>query len=130
MGKTSRDKGKSGERELAAKLRGHGYDCRRGVQYCGTDGSADVIGLPGVHCEVKRVERLNFYDAMAQAKHDARDGELPAVFSRRNHAAWLVTMELDTWIELYREWEADPDWRSCKTTCEHSSVNPEPLLNS
>jgi len=40
---------------------------------------------------------------IAQAKHDARPDELPAVFSRRNHSEWLVTMELDAWIELYKE---------------------------
>ena len=106
MGKTSRDKGKAGERELAACLREHGYDCRRGQQYAGASGDADVIGLPCVHIECKRVERLNLYDAMTQSIHDTRACELPAVFSRRNHADWLVTMRLDDWIELFREWDA------------------------
>ena len=97
----SKAKGSAGERELARKLREHGYDCRRGQQYSGANGDADVIGLPGIHIECKRVERLNLYDAMAQAKHDARDGELPAVFHRRNNCKWLVTMELDDWMSLY-----------------------------
>ena len=105
MGKTGRDKGKRGERELSAKLRNCGYDCRRGQQYSGVSGDADVIGLPGVHIECKRVERLNLYDAMAQAIHDTRPEELPAVFSRRNHSDWLVTMRLDDWIELYKNFE-------------------------
>ena len=30
MGKSQREKGKRGERELAGRLRDHGYDCRRG----------------------------------------------------------------------------------------------------
>jgi len=102
----SRAKGARGERELAGILREHGYDCRRGQQYSGASGDADVIGLPGIHIEVKRVERLNLYDAMAQAKSDARIDSLPAVFHRKNHCAWLVTMELDDWMEIYREWEA------------------------
>lgn len=106
MGKTSRDKGKVGERELASRLRGHGYDCRRGQQFSGANGDADVVGLPGIHCECKRTERLNLYDAMSQAIHDARPNTLPAVFSRKNHCEWLVTMRLDDWIELFREWEA------------------------
>ena len=70
----SRQKGASGERELAKKLRKYGYECRRGQQFNGADGSADVIGLPGIHIECKRVERLNLEDAMAQSRRDAREG--------------------------------------------------------
>lgn len=99
-------KGKEGEKELARKLRDYGYDVRRGQQYCGLKGDADVIGLPGMHIECKRVERLMVYDAVDQAKRDARDGEKPVVMYRRNNAKWLAIMELDDWMELYREWEA------------------------
>lgn len=67
----SREKGKRGERELAGELRRHGYDARRGQQYCGANGDADVVGLPGLHIECKRVERLDLYAAMSQAEHDA-----------------------------------------------------------
>lgn len=100
----SRTKGAVGERELAKKLREYGYDCRRGQQYCGANGDADVIGLPGIHIECKRVERLNIDDAMLQAIRDRREGEYPAVFHRKNNHEWLVTMRLDNWIEMYREW--------------------------
>ena len=106
MGKLSRDKGKRGERELASILREYGYDCRRGQQYCGTSGDADVIGLPGIHIECKRVERLNVLEAVMQAVRDARKGLLPAVFHRKDRSEWLVTMRLEDWIILYREWEA------------------------
>ena len=97
----SRAKGAAGERNLAKALREYGYDCRRGCQYSGVNGDADVVGLPSIHIECKRVERLNLYDAMAQSKHDARDGELPAVFHRRNNCKWLVTMELADWMQIY-----------------------------
>lgn len=101
----SRRKGAEGERELAKKLKEYGYDCRRGQQYSGIEGE-DVIGLPGIHIECKRVEKLNIYDAIDQAKRDNLpfDTKLPAVFHRKNHCEWLVTMTLDDWNELYREW--------------------------
>ena len=100
----SRAKGARGERELARILRGYGYDCRRGQQYCGANGDADVIGLEGIHIECKRVERLNIDDAMLQAIRDRREGEFPAVFHRKNNGKWMVTMLLDDWQEIYKEW--------------------------
>ena len=100
----SRQKGARGERELANVLKGHGFDTRRGQQYSGASGDADVVGLDGVHIECKRVEKLNLYDAMAQSKRDARAGEKPVVMHRKNDAEWLVTMTLDDWIELFSEW--------------------------
>lgn len=102
----SRQKGARFERTLAKKLREYGYDCRRGQQYCGANGDADVVGLPGIHIEAKAVERLNIYDAMSQAKADARQGEYPAVFHKKNNHNILVTMELEDFIEIYREWES------------------------
>ena len=104
MAVNSRNKGAAGERELAKILREYGYDCRRGQQYSGANGDADVVGLNGIHIECKRVQKLNIYDAINQAKLDTK-GDIPAVFHRKNNCGWLVTMELDKWIELYREWE-------------------------
>lgn len=113
MGKSQRNKGKRGERELANYLRDYGYDCRRGQQYSGSNGDADVVGLSGIHIECKRVERLNLYDAIQQAINDTQAEQIPAgkeiypsVFHRRNCGSWLVTMRLEDWINLYREWDA------------------------
>ena len=102
----SRAKGAGGERELAKKLREYGYDCRRGQQFSGANGDADVVGLPGIHIECKRVERLNLEDAMAQSRRDAREGEIPVVMHRKTRSPWMVTMTLEDWMEIYREWEA------------------------
>jgi len=101
----SRDKGKRGELELAGLLRSYGYDARRGVQYSGINGDADVVGLPGIHIECKRVEKLNIENAMGQSIHDARYGEKPTVMHRKNGEQWLVTMPLIDWMELFRAWE-------------------------
>lgn len=99
----SREKGKRGERELASQLREYGYEARRGQQFCGINGDADVLGLPGIHIECKRVERLNIEDAVAQAKRDAKPEEMPAVMHRKNNCKWLVTMELGDWMRIYTE---------------------------
>lgn len=100
MGKASRDKGKRGERECAALLKAHGFDARRGQQFNGSDGSADVVGLPGFHIEVKRTEALRIYEAMKQAEDDARDGEIPLVLHRRNREGWLAILKADDFLEM------------------------------
>lgn len=110
----SRAKGARFERLLASKFREYGYEnARRTVQYCGKSGeSADIVNLPGIHVEAKAVERMALYDWIAQAKRDAEAGggkSLPAVFHKKNHAEILVTMTLEDWFCLYREWEAGFD---------------------
>ncbi|MDU4480274.1 hypothetical protein [Clostridium sp.] len=99
----SKQKGARGERELSSKLKEYGYSTRRGQQYCGANGDADVVGLPGIHIECKRVEKLKIYDAISQAKADAKENELPTVFHRKNNSEWLVTMTLDDWMKIYKQ---------------------------
>lgn len=111
MAVNSKAKGARFERKLASIFRDYGYtDSRRTAQYCGNTGDAsDVVGLPGLHIEAKHQERMSLYDWMAQAKNDAAaSGKdvLPAVFHKKNNAPILVTMELDDFMNLYREWEA------------------------
>lgn len=102
----SRRKGAEGERELAKVLQEYGYtEAKRGQQFCGINGNADVIdALPHIHIECKRVERLNLYEAMKQAKRDSKD-KFPAVFHRKNRSNWLVTMELPDFMKIYQEYE-------------------------
>ena len=104
MGKMSQRKGAVGERELANILRDqYGYDVKRGSVFLG---QSDMIGLPGIHPEVKRVERLNIYAAMEQAKAEAkkRNDGIPTVFHRKNRTKWLVIMELEDWMDFYGAW--------------------------
>ena len=101
-GRKSQRKGRGAELELARLLQEHGFSVQPGaaVSYGATP---DLVGLPGIHIECKRNERLNIHAAMAQAERDAdhfRDG-LPVVFHRRNRSNWMVTMRLDDWISLY-----------------------------
>jgi predicted urease superfamily metal-dependent hydrolase len=95
----SRNKGAAYERELAKEFRFYGYETRRGQQYCGANGDADVIGLPHIHIEAKRVEKLNLTNAMSQSKAEAKDGEFPVVIHRQSvggHTMKNLYEELDT----------------------------------
>ena len=103
MSKSQQHKGRAGELELARILQGYGYDVQPGqaVSYGATP---DLVGLPGIHIECKRVERLNVPEAMAQAVRDAarlQDGA-PTVFHRRNRSGWLVTQRLEDWMEMHK----------------------------
>ena len=102
IGKRSRRRGADGERELSHRLSTYGFDCRRGQQYHGGGDSPDVVGLPGVHIECKRVERLNIEAAMVQSRRDAEGtDDIPVVMHRRNREDWKVTMDLDEFMNLY-----------------------------
>ncbi len=106
MGRKQQRKGAEGERELVDVLRRNGYQVERGgSQTYGT--IPDVVGLPGIHIECKRQERLDLLGAIEQAETDAArfmDGR-PAVFHRRNRSPWLVTMPLNEWLALYKQAE-------------------------
>ncbi len=130
----SRDKGARGERALANYLKARGYKARRGQQYSGANGDADVVGLPGIHIECKWVEAVTpkLMDTyMQQSMEDANYGEIPLVVHKRNRHPWMVTMQahdmcamlaedikvrwapqkvtltLDDFIEVYQTWQTD-----------------------
>lgn len=97
----SRAKGKRGELHVAHFLKDYGYDARRGQQYAGINGDADVVGLPGIHIEVKFVEKLDLLGAYLQSKRDAREGEIPTVWHKRANKPLLVTMAAEDFMKIY-----------------------------
>lgn len=104
-GRAARNKGADAERELANLIRDTwGYPVHRGKVFYG---ESDLVGLNGIHPEVKRVERLNIHSAMDQAieEADKREDGLPTVFFRRDRGEWLVCMRLTDWIDLYGAWK-------------------------
>ena len=108
MSKSSQQKGRRGEIELCNVLRECGISAEPG-QAVGFGCTPDVVGISGIHAEVKRVEKLNILTAMQQAIRDSEkfgDG-MPAVFHRRNRAPWMVSMLLNDWIELYKIWKGE-----------------------
>lgn len=101
----SRQKGKRSELMLAHILQEYGFDARRSQQYAGINNDADVVGVPNLHIECKNVQRLNVRNAMAQSERDARDGEVPVVMHKMDRKPWLVTLNLDDFMQMYMAWE-------------------------
>lgn len=103
----SKSKGKRGELDLVHSLRHAGFlEARRTAQYCGKAGTSDVTGLNGIHVEVKNVERLNIWEALLQSKRDSEadgNGDIAAVFFKRNRSGWYVAVPLSDFIRLYAQ---------------------------
>ena len=100
MGKMSRNKGKRGELEVAALMREHGFEAKRGQQHRGGSDSPDVVhDIPGLHVEVKFRERVSLYNTLAQAKEEAM-GLMPVVFHRQVRKSWLVTIGADDFLRI------------------------------
>lgn len=105
IGKSSKARGKRAELDLVHKLQEFGFEARRTAQYCGKAGTSDVVGLPGVHCECKAVQRLNIWEALLQSERDSAadgNGDIPAVFFKRNRSGWYVAMPLADFVSLYK----------------------------
>lgn len=101
----SKRKGNQAERELLHILQAHGIEARRNDQrYTGGIDNPDIsakIGPVAVHVEVKRQERLSLPAAIRQAKRDSNGHALPVVAHRSNRQPWLVTVELETLLDLF-----------------------------
>ena len=118
MGNPQKTKGDNYERELAAWLNENVYDgrtqCGRaplsGGGFVGLSGGADLIGTPGLFVEAKRVEKLNFMEALRQAEGNiikTHSPEAAIVINRRNRMTTgesLILMRLDRFSEFYKSW--------------------------
>lgn len=101
-GRTSQRRGRRAELELARLLRAAGLPAEPGPPV--SFGNApDVVGVAGIHCEVKNVQHLDLPAALTQASEDSEyfGGGLPACFHRHRGGRWLVSMELGAWLALY-----------------------------
>lgn len=111
IGRSSKRKGKIGELEVANLLKAAGYNAQRSAQCKGNTGQApDVEGLPGIHIEVKRVERLNLRKAYEQAVHDSKangNHDIPAIFHRGSYQPWMVSLSLSDFLTLIKKGETN-----------------------
>ena len=105
----SREKGARGEREFAHFLTNAGFPAERGQQHKGGKDSPDVIceSLPGIHWEVKRVQRLHLLGAVEQAIKDA-GLKVPVVAHRVNDGEWFATLPLSDFLNFLK-WRQDHD---------------------
>jgi len=105
----SRDKGARGERMWRDQLRESGFEAIRGCQNAGRDSGGgeapDIIcpSLPGIHHEVKFVEKLNVQNAMDQAIRDAKPNQIPVVAHKKKNCDWLVTVKAEDWLKVIKE---------------------------
>ena len=97
----SKRKGNNGELEVAHKFQDKGFDARRGQQFSGLQGDADVVGVPYLHIEVKRTNRLQLDKAMEQSVRDAREGEIPTVISRKDNQEGRITLTLEDFMPIF-----------------------------
>ncbi len=109
MGKASREKGKRGEREVAAIIRDLlGFDASRRVRQ--HEGDSDILGVPGWVIEVKRRRqaargdiRQWWHQAEAQARK-AGEGLLPVLFYRLDRHDWRVLWPLEAALGAKHQW--------------------------
>ena len=109
-GRRSRNKGKRGEREAAGLIaEALGVVAQRGYhQARGGQEAPDVVveGAP-LWVEVKRQKRPNIPAAIAQAVAERGSRPVWAVaLTKADRGEWLVTMTIEDWLDLLREWKA------------------------
>lgn len=111
-GSRHKTKGDKYERELAAYINNAtGLSCFRaplsGGGRVGASGGSDIIGTPDVFVEAKRVERLNFHDALRQAERnieETKSPDMPLVINRKNQMKTgdsLCLLRLDDFLKFY-----------------------------
>lgn len=102
LGRKPRAKGNRGELEVREALRVRGYhSAKRNLQSGGQGGGDLIEAIPGYSIEVKRVENLNVWKALAQAEAAAAATETPVVVFRRNNGSWWAVLDRDARLELF-----------------------------
>ena len=114
----SRNKGRSGEQEIARTLRDElGLEVTRNWQQQAAQGGVDIIGVPGWAIEVKRAKQWSNEWWTQTAAQAARTGDDPVLLYRLDYKTWRarccacavglhhfqIEMDLMDWITQVRE---------------------------
>ncbi len=101
-GRRSRNKGATGERELAALLTDAlGFVVQRKLGQARDGG--DDIQVGQYRIEVKRREALRLDEWCKQVEQAAQPGDVPVVAYRRNGQPWRVVVPLEWFMKQVRE---------------------------
>ena len=112
QGRSAKQKGDKYERELAAYINEHtGLSSFRaplsGGGHVNMVGGADLLGTPDLFVEAKRVERLNFHNALRQAETNiekTRSDSSALVVNRKSRMPTgdsLCLLRLDNFLKYY-----------------------------
>ena len=114
MSNPQKQKGDKYERELATYINSStGLNSSRAPLSGGgaigiLSGGSDLLGVPNLFIEAKRVERLNFHEAMRQAERNRENrqtDDVPVVINRKNRMATgesLCLLRLDDLLTFYK----------------------------
>lgn len=99
IGRKPKARGNRAELEIVNILKARGFPAYRNFASGGYGGS-DVIGLPGYAVEVKMVEKLNIWKALAQCEAAASPTETPLVCFKRARSRFYGALPLDDLLPL------------------------------
>lgn len=100
MSAKSRRKGVSGEQEVCRIFRAHGFEVHRSPNSGGLHVPGDVLGIPRLHIEVKRQEKLRLVAACHQAETERLGDAEPVVIFRSSREPWRAVVRLEYLLEL------------------------------
>ena len=101
MALNSRAKGRRAEIAFAQKMSVWWPEAIRNLDQFGDD-KRDVLHCAGLHFQIKHVERLNIWAALAQAEGEARNGDMPLVAFKRNRSKFYVAGDADDLLPILK----------------------------
>lgn len=96
-------KGKAFERFVAQWLREEfKIQARRGQQFCGLDGSHDIVSNLPINFECKNTNSFSLHKSMEQAERDSSGKTIPVVIYKSNRKEPVLIVKLNKLKELVK----------------------------
>ena len=102
-GRPPQRKGSTGENEVVAILRQHGWRTAARNLLQSREGGADITGTWPLCVEVKRTERSDPWRWWQQVSAASKPGEIPCVTFRRSGSEWLAIVSLEELLILLEQ---------------------------